>query len=118
MLSRRASGADPPPGIELLPGTDQKPKSSQGGDPVRNRQRPPNAGQAPQPPENVDQRHQEKHLPRQAHKDSLPSHADRLVKLGDREGEAIYRLQSTLKPCRGLIESARKYFGPRGLELR
>jgi hypothetical protein len=49
---------------------------------------------------------------------TFPGPTQTYLKLGDRDGESIYRLQSSLKPCRELIESAQKFLGPRGLELR
>ena len=50
--------------------------------------------------------------------ETFPGGTSTYLKLGDSDGEAIYKIQSSLKPCRELIESAQKHFGPRGLELR
>jgi len=50
--------------------------------------------------------------------ESFPGNASTYLKLADIDGEAIYKLQCSLKPCRELIEAAQKHLGPRGLELR
>ena len=49
---------------------------------------------------------------------NYPGGADTYLKIAEPDGVAIYRLNTSLKPCRGLIESARRQLGPAGLELR
>ncbi|MDR0880972.1 MAG: DNA polymerase III subunit alpha [Candidatus Adiutrix sp.] len=67
-------------------------------------------------------------LPRARLKDSLaflktvaqtyPGRTPAFLKLREPDGVAVYKLDAPLKPCRELIESARRHLGPGGLELR
>ncbi len=49
---------------------------------------------------------------------AYPGQTPTFLKLAEGDGVAVYRLDRQLKPCRELIEAARRHLGPAGLELR
>ncbi|MDR1045995.1 MAG: DNA polymerase III subunit alpha [Candidatus Adiutrix sp.] len=50
--------------------------------------------------------------------ESFPGTARTYLKLSENDGVAVYKLKNSLRPCRELIESARRHLGSSCLELR